>query len=98
MNEMSEEINPIWNESIAKHLAKEEGLVLNDDHWYVLHFIREFYATYQLVPAVRIIVKKLQERVGLEKGTSVYLQQLFPGGVLRQAAKIAGLPKPAQCV
>lgn len=95
---MNKEINSPWNETLARDLAKQEGLVLNDDHWYVLNFIREFYATYQMVPAVRIIVKKLAEHSGAEKGTSVYLQQLFPGGVLRQAAKIAGLPKPAQCV
>ena len=32
-----------WNEEVAKVLAEQENIVLTDDHWEVLNFMREYY-------------------------------------------------------
>jgi tRNA 2-thiouridine synthesizing protein E len=88
----------VWNESVANELADNDQLKLTDDHWQVIYFLRDFYQQYQTAPTMRVLVKELAKKLGAEKGNSIYLQRLFPGGLLRQASKIAGLPKPTRCV
>jgi tRNA 2-thiouridine synthesizing protein E len=87
-----------WSESVANQLAINDQLKLTEDHWHVIYFLRDFYQQYQTAPTVRVLVKELAKKLGDEKGNSIYLQRLFPGGLLRQGSKIAGLPKPTRCV
>ena len=87
-----------WDQAVALSIAKKEGIVLTDDHWSIIHFLRHFYLEYKLTPAVRILVKEMTKQVGAEKGNSLYCHQLFPGGVIKQGSKIAGLPKPKRCI
>ena len=39
-----------------------------------------------------------KEEWGKEKGSSMYLLQLFPGSPAKIGSKIAGLPKPDNCL
>lgn len=87
-----------WNEQIALSIAKEENLVLTEEHWQLLFLLRQHYQQYELIPPLRIFIKSLAQQFPAEKSNSVYLHQLFPGGVLKQACKIAGLPKPRHCL
>ncbi|WWO95890.1 MAG: TusE/DsrC/DsvC family sulfur relay protein [Candidatus Dasytiphilus stammeri] len=87
-----------WNESVAKFIALEEGIDLSDEHWEVVHLVRTFYINFNTVPTVYILVKALSRKFGQDKGNSRYLFRLFPQGPARQAAKIAGLPKPVRCL
>ena len=87
-----------WQKSVANELAQNDHLELNNDHWEVIYFLRDFYQQYQTAPTVRILVKELAKKLGTEKGNSIYLQQLFPDGLLQQGSKIAGLPKPVRCL
>ncbi len=86
-----------WSEPAALAIATAENLMLTEDHWQVIHFLREFYQQYQTMPTARILVKELAVKMGSAKGNSIYLHKLFPGGLMKQAAKIAGLPKPTRC-
>ena len=86
-----------WNEQIAEEIATQDNLILTDDHWQVIHYLRHFYHEYQTLPLMRVLVKELAKQMGTEKGNSIYLNCLFPQGLLRQASKIAGLPKPTRC-
>jgi tRNA 2-thiouridine synthesizing protein E len=47
---------------------------------------------------MRIFVKTIGEQLGKEKGSSIYLMRLFPGSPAKIAGKIAGLPKPTNCI
>lgn len=87
-----------WNETIASQLAVNENLILTADHWQVINYLRHFYLEFQHTPAMRVLVKALTQTMGKERGNSIYLQRLFPDGLLRQASKIAGLPKPPKCL
>lgn len=87
-----------WNEAVAIELADNDHLQLTYDHWLVINFLREFYQSYKTAPAMRILVKQMAKQLGIEKGNSLYLNQLFPGGLLKQGSKIAGLPKPTRCM
>ncbi len=48
-----------WNKEVAAFLAKEEEGIdaLNDQHWSVINFIREYYLDKNLAPMVRLICK-----------------------------------------
>lgn len=87
-----------WSEAIALHLAEQDGLTLTEAHWEVIHFVRDFYHEFNTSPAIRLLVKALAQRLGPEKGNSRYLHRLFPGGPAKQATRLAGLPKPVNCL
>jgi tRNA 2-thiouridine synthesizing protein E len=47
---------------------------------------------------MRTLVKYTSKELGAQKGRSIYLLKLFPGNPARLACKIAGLPKPPNCL
>ncbi|MEQ8484062.1 MAG: TusE/DsrC/DsvC family sulfur relay protein [Pseudomonadales bacterium] len=87
-----------WSESVAAALAADEGIELGDEHWALIRLIRDFYRDYQVSPAMRVLVKQVRERLGAERGNSIYLMQLFPGSPAKRLARIAGLPRPTNCL
>lgn len=87
-----------WNVDVAVAIAALDNLQLTSEHWEIIYFLREFYQEYQTIPPVRQLVKIITEKFGAEKGNSIYLHQLFPGGPAKQGSKIAGLPKPVRCI
>lgn len=87
-----------WNPEVATAMAKDEDVDLNESHWEVINFLREYYEEYQIAPAVRVLTKAIGKRLGPDKGNSKYLYELFPYGPGKQACKYAGLPKPTGCV
>lgn len=87
-----------WTSEVGEIIAAQENIILTQDHWAAIHFLRNFYESYKMLPAQRIWVKELGKQLGGEKGNSLYLYKLFPKGPLKQASKIAGLPKPNKCL
>lgn len=87
-----------WNEEVARHIATIEGIEMTPERWQIVHFVRDFYTTYDTSPAMRALVKALQNEHGPEKGNSRYLYRLFPKGPAKIPTKLAGLPKPAKCL
>lgn len=87
-----------WHEQIATKIAKDEALILIKDHWHVIYFLRNFYQQYHKTPPIRILVNQLAVQLGSEKASSIYLNNLFPKGILKQASKLAGLPRPTRCM
>lgn len=86
-----------WSRSIAEIIAFQEQIELNDDHWQVINYVRQFYEEFNTSPSIRPLVKYLAKVLPADKSNSLYLQILFPEGPAKQATKIAGLPKPARC-
>jgi len=87
-----------WSERVAQAIANNEQIELTDEHWQVVNFVRQFYETYDTSPAIRALVKAMQQEYGPEKGNSRYLYRLFPKGAAKIASKLAGLPKPKKCL
>jgi tRNA 2-thiouridine synthesizing protein E len=69
-------------------------LILTEDHWQVIRFLRDYFAKYQSAPMIQILAKE----IGRDKGSTVHLFRLFPEGPAKQACRYAGLPKPTGCV
>jgi tRNA 2-thiouridine synthesizing protein E len=87
-----------WNEDIATALAARDGITLTPAHWEILHALRRFYARYELSPATRPLLKYLGQELGPDKAGSIYVMQLFPGTPAKTIARLAGLPKPPNCL
>lgn len=88
----------LWTRELAIKIAEEENIEMDDDHWEVVNFLRNYYEEYQIAPAIRVLIKAIKKTMGPEKGNSKYLYELFPYGPAKQACKIAGLPKPTGCI
>ena len=59
-----------WEEGAATAMAKEEDIDLSEDHWEIINFLREYYESYQVAPAVRILTKAVGKKLGKDKGNS----------------------------
>jgi len=86
-----------WNKNVAAQLATSAGIELTDNHWEVIDLARSYYQQYNLFPANRVLVHLMSEQLGEDKGSSIYLMQLFTGKPRRYIAMISGLPKPSNC-
>ncbi len=87
-----------WSEEVARALAREADIELKDAHWEILNLIRDFHKRRGLSPVMRILVKLVERELGPCKGNSLYLLSLFPESPARVAARIAGLPRPVNCM
>ena len=87
-----------WGSVVAEQLASIENIELTEQHWEIIHFIRQYYLTYKHLPNARVFTKAIRNALGAEKGNSLYLHRLFPEGPLKYASKLAGLPKPPTCL
>lgn len=87
-----------WNEAVAQRIAAGENIELTAAHWEIIALLREFYQRFEVSPAMRPLVSYVREQLGADKGRSIYLLQLFPGSPAKIASKIAGLPKPDNCL
>jgi len=82
----------IWNEDIARQIAKIDGIEeLTDKHWAIIKIIRENWESKGMAPMVRTICQETGIRL-----REIY--ELFTLGPARGACRVAGLPKPDGCV
>ena len=87
-----------WSDDIAQAFAAQEGISLTDAHWEVLSLLRDYFAAFGDSPANRALVNFTKQQLGPKKGRSLYLMGLFPGSPARVGSRIAGLPKPKNCL
>ncbi|MCT4623970.1 MAG: TusE/DsrC/DsvC family sulfur relay protein [Schleiferiaceae bacterium] len=80
-----------WNEEIAKEIANQEEVGdLGERHWTVLKYLQDQHKN-----DVALTIRK----VGKSGVTDIKeFYALFPGGPLKKATKIAGIPKPVGCI
>lgn len=92
-------LNPAsWTEEIAAKLAAEEGITLDAERLELIHITRQFYAEFQMSPAMRPLVAYIRQHLGAEQASSIYLMQRFGSSPAKMLSKIAGLPKPDNCL
>ena len=87
-----------WSQDVAEAFAAAEGVTLTPAHWEVLALLQEFFEAFGDSPANRALVNYVKQRLGADKGNSLYLMGLFPGSPARVGSRIAGLPKPKNCL
>lgn len=86
-----------WTPELARWLAARDGIELDDDHWWLIHFVREYHLRYGNPPLMRSVVAALKQ-VRPDATGSRCLYQLFPDSPIRLACKYGGLPPPDWCL
>ena len=81
-----------WDEALAVQLAQAQGIELQDDHWLVIRFMREYYAEHQICADARHAMKQLDQRYPGRGRQRLF--ELFPYGYVAQACRIAGMRRP----
>ncbi|WP_114417783.1 TusE/DsrC/DsvC family sulfur relay protein [Marinospirillum perlucidum] len=87
-----------WSEEVAEILAAQEERQLTPAHWEILKLLRQFYQEFEMSPAMRPFSKYLRQHLGADQARSIYLMQLFGESPAKEAARLAGLPKPDNCL
>ena len=89
-------LEPDYSEEAPKVIAEAEGIALTESHWEVINYMRDQYREHGHTPNFRNMLKGFSE---IHEGAdSKYLYDLFPVGPAKQAAKVAGIPKPRGCI
>lgn len=86
-----------WDPSLAAAMARLDGLTLGPAHWQVLHLIAAYFDEHGRSPPMRVLVSEVARVLGT-RSDSRALYRLFPQGPAKQAARYAGLPRPASCI
>jgi TusE/DsrC/DsvC family sulfur relay protein len=80
-----------WNKDIAIAIAKEVEIdTLSDKHFEIIDYLQKSFKD-----GVALSIRKVGKS-GITNIKEFY--ELFPGGPLKKATMIAGVPKPASCV
>lgn len=88
-----------WTWEVAVLIAADDNIEINRKQWEIIEFLRLFYKEHEISPpSNRLFVKAVKEAFGEDKGNSIYLMQLFPGTPAKTACRIAGLPRPTNCL
>lgn len=87
-----------WSPAVAEQIAAGEGIDLGEAHWELIDLLRDYYREFDSSPAMRPLVNYCKVKLGPDKGRSAYLMSLFPGSPAKLGSKIAGLPKPENCL
>jgi tRNA 2-thiouridine synthesizing protein E len=81
-----------WSEAFVRALAADEELVLTDEIWEVIRYLRDFYERHEVQANVLEIIKHFRSVWGPEHGNNRYLHRIFPrGGPQKQGNRLAGL-------
>ncbi len=79
-----------WTKEIGTEIAKEQKIEMTDKNWKVIDYIHDKFKKEEAL-SIRGIKKS-----GVVDIKEFY--QLFPGGPLKKATMIAGVPKPKSCI
>jgi len=81
-----------WDETLAEAIARAQGLALEDDHWFVIRFMREYQAEHRVTPDARHAIRHLELRHPGQGRKRLF--ELFPYGYVAQACRVAGMKRP----
>ena len=68
----------VWLEGMAGKMAEEDGAELDDRHWELIRYLRDYFTKYNIAPPIKMLIKEMAKQFGPEKGNSKYLYELFP--------------------
>lgn len=83
-----------WSPKFAQREAVAENIdFLTEEHWEIIYYLRERYRNCGAAVSAREIMRELEEKFAEGQGRR-HLYELFPGGPVSQASRLAGLPLP----
>ena len=83
-----------WNEQAAEEMARQERIILTEEHWVVIRFMRAYYVDHRIIVDARHVIKHRAKYRGSGSTGRNDLFRLFPYGYVKQACRIAGMRRP----
>lgn len=87
-----------WSRNVAVTIANAHDIELTTLHWNIIELLRDYCTKQEPVPSMRIFAKLVKNNIGVEQAKSIELMRLFGSSPAAMAARIAGLPKPKNCL
>jgi len=81
-----------WDDALAGELARSQNIELQDDHWFVIRFMRDYYQEHRICADARHAMKHLEQRYPGQGRKRLF--ELFPYGYVAQACRVAGMRRP----
>ncbi len=81
-----------WDEGLASEIAHGQNIELEDDHWFVIRFMRDYYLEHRICADARHAMKHLDQRYPGQGRKRLF--ELFPYGYVAQACRVAGMRRP----
>jgi TusE/DsrC/DsvC family sulfur relay protein len=83
-----------WSRQQGESAAREEGIVMTEEHWQVVDFLRDYYLRHGNSSNGREVAEALDAAFE-SRGGGAYLHGLFPKGPVAQGCRIGGVPMPS---
>ena len=87
-----------WNPAVACAIAEAHSIELSDAHWEIVTLIQTWCDAGNEPPSMRELVAETGRRLGKPKARSIYLMKLFGPSPAKMAARLAGVPRPKNCL
>ncbi|MEC7121127.1 MAG: TusE/DsrC/DsvC family sulfur relay protein [Pseudomonadota bacterium] len=87
-----------WTPDVAQSMARQDGLQLTQQHLQILLAVRKFYVRFEHAPATRPLIRFLVKELGDHISNAQLMADFQTGLVARTLSRLAGLPKPANCL
>ncbi len=53
-----------WSIRIAEFMAHEDSCAPTENHWIVIHLIRDYYCEHQVAQGIRLLIKQIGKNLG----------------------------------
>lgn len=87
-----------WNTAVAEKISEAYGVQLTEGHWEIIYLVRNYCERDNEPPSMRTLVKEVKLGLDQNKAKSIYLMKLFGASPAKMVARLAGLPKPKNCL
>lgn len=88
----------VWNPAVAEKIAEAHSVELTEAHWEVISLVRNYCEQGNEPPSMRSLVKEVKLGLDQSKAKSIYLMKLFGASPAKMVSRLAGLPKPKNCL
>lgn len=88
----------LWTSELAEQIASENQILLTDEHWEIITLAQTFYKEFDHAPSQRPLARFIKLKLNADKAASIYLMQRFGQSPAKMIARLAGLPKPKNCL
>lgn len=87
-----------WDKDVGELIATTHGIHMAEAHWEVIDLLNSYCDLGNKPPSMRELSAEIKSKLGPEKARGTYLMKLFGPSPAKMAARVAGLPRPKNCL
>lgn len=87
-----------WTPEVGSLLAESHGVEISDAHTEIIELLQAYCNSGNKPPSMRELTAEIKTKLSPEKARGIYLMKLFGPSPAKMAARLAGLPRPKNCL